>query len=144
LSALLGFDCAGTVHSLGSAVPKNAFKAGEEVWLLGSTVPTHSNAEYVLVDYRVLAPKPKSLNFSDAAAIPLVGLTAWELLIEQLKVGEEPGAILIINGAGGVGSIATQLARNVSGLKHVIATASRETRYVKSLSNKPTLTVVFI
>jgi NADPH2:quinone reductase len=93
-------------------------------------LPSHSNAEYVLADYRVIAPKPKALSFKDASAIPLVGLTAWELF-DQLGVGDEPGAILIINGAGGVGSIATQLARNVRGLSTVIATASRETRQVE-------------
>jgi NADPH2:quinone reductase len=123
-----GFDAAGIVHSVGSSVPAGAFKLGEEVWLLGSTVPSHSNAEYLLADYRVIAPKPKTLSFEDASAMPLVGLTAWELF-EQLKVGEEPGAILIINGAGGVGSMATQLARNVRGLSTVVTTASRETRY---------------
>ena len=111
------------MHSIGSAVPKDAFTMGEEVWLLGSTVPSHSNAEYVLADYRVIAAKPKTLSFEDASAIPLAGLTAWELF-EQLRIGDEKGAILVINGAGGVGSIATQLARNVYGLPAVISTAS--------------------
>jgi NADPH2:quinone reductase len=124
---MVGFDAAGTVHSVGSLVPAGIFQTGSEVWLLGSTVPSHSNAEYVLADYRVISPKPRTLSFEDASAIPLVGLTAWELF-ELLDVGHDPGAILIINGAGGVGSIATQLARNVRGLSTVIATASRDTR----------------
>lgn len=133
----IGFDAAGIVHSLGSDVPPNKFSLGQEIWLLGSTVPSHSNAEFVLSDYRVLGPKPKSLSFEDAAAFPLVALTAWELLVDQMKVGEElkaglegesDAAILIINGAGGVGSVATQIARNVLGFGTVIATASRDVR----------------
>jgi len=122
---ILGFDGAGIVHSLGSNVPPNHFKPGDEVWFLGSTVPTHSNAEYVLIDHRALSLKPKSISFEDAAGIPLVGLTAWEMLVEQMNISDD-GVILVINGAGGVGSVATQLARNVCGMKTVIATASRE------------------
>jgi NADPH:quinone reductase-like Zn-dependent oxidoreductase len=97
---------------------------------MGSALPNHSNAEYVLADYRVVAPKPKNMSFEDASAFPLVGITAWELF-EQLRVDDDPGAILVINGAGGLGSVVTQLARHVFGLSTVIATASREARLVK-------------
>ncbi|KAF8975947.1 GroES-like protein [Cyathus striatus] len=137
--SILGFDCAGVISSLGSQVPPNAFSTGEEVWLLGSTVPTHSNAEYVAVDYRVVAPKPKSLSFEDAAAVPLVGLTAWEM-IDQTGVGNEPGALLVINGAGGVGSVGIQLAK-AKGVKNIIATASRDVsiNHVKALGATHTI-----
>ncbi|KDQ50990.1 hypothetical protein JAAARDRAFT_199532 [Jaapia argillacea MUCL 33604] len=123
--SILGFDAAGIVDSIGSEVPPGLFQVGDGVWLLGSTLPSHSNAEYMVSDYRVVSRKPKSLTFEDAAAFPLVGLTAWELLVDQMKVGEVPGAVLIINGAGGVGSVATQIARHVLGVSTVIATASR-------------------
>ncbi|KAF8998366.1 GroES-like protein [Cyathus striatus] len=137
--SILGFDCAGVVSSLGTQVPAGSFTPGEEVWLLGSTIPTRSNAEYVTVDYRVVAPKPKSLSFEDAAAVPLVGLTAWEMF-DQIGVGKEPGALLVINGAGGVGSVSIQLAK-ARGVKTIIATASREVsiKHVKALGATHTI-----
>jgi NADPH:quinone reductase-like Zn-dependent oxidoreductase len=126
--SILGFDAAGVIAGVGSSVG-SAFKAGDEVYFLGSTLPTKSNAEYALVDYRAVALKPKTASFEDAAGLPLVGLTAWELVVEQLKVGQddesEGGAVLIVNGAGGVGSVASQLVRSVSGVSTVITTASR-------------------
>lgn len=86
----------------------------------------------MVADYRCVALKPSTMSFEDSAAIPLVGLTAWELMVEQMEIrsGEENAAILIINGAGGVGSMATQIAKNILGMKTVIATASREARFV--------------
>ncbi|KAF8589546.1 GroES-like protein [Ramaria rubella] len=120
-----GFDFAGVVEDLGPSVPPYAFSRGDEVYGLGSTVPTHSNAEYVAVDWQVLARKPVNANWEEAAAIPLVGLTAWEMLVEQLEIRKGQGALLVINGAGGVGSIALQIAREHLGLQTIIATASR-------------------
>ncbi|KAF8982728.1 hypothetical protein BDQ17DRAFT_1336780 [Cyathus striatus] len=78
-------------------------------------VPTHSNAEYVAANYHIIAPKPKPLSFEDVAAVPLTGM------------GNEPGALLVINGAGGVGSAGIQLAK-AKGMKNIIATASRDIR----------------
>jgi NADPH:quinone reductase-like Zn-dependent oxidoreductase len=69
------------------------------VYGLGSTVPTHSNAEYVAVDWRVLSRKPANASWEDAAALPLVGLTAWEMLVEQLEIKKDKGGLLVINGA---------------------------------------------
>lgn len=139
--SILGFDAAGVVLELGSSVPSGAFKENDEVWFLGSTLPTKSNAEYVLADWRALALKPKKLSFEDSAALPLVGLTAWELAFEQMNIGAEPGAILIINGAGGVGSITLQLAASVKGMKTVVATASRPASiaHVKALGATHTI-----
>ncbi|KAF8998354.1 hypothetical protein BDQ17DRAFT_1328823 [Cyathus striatus] len=113
--SILGFDCAGVVSSLGSQASPNTFSAGGKTWLLGSTVPTHSNGEYVAVDYRNIAPKLKPLSFEDVAAVPLTG------------AGSEPGALLVINGAGGVGSAGIQLAK-AKGVKNIIVTASWDVR----------------
>ncbi|EIW83995.1 GroES-like protein [Coniophora puteana RWD-64-598 SS2] len=149
--SILGFDAAGTIVQVGSSVPASfAHKVGDAVWLLGSSVPNKSNAEYLVADYRSIAAKPKSLEWGDAAAIPLVGLTAWELLFEQMRINEaKPAwdasgaedAILIVNGAGGVGSIASQLARSVAGLKTVITTASREASIKHTLGLGATHTI---
>ncbi|KAF8998356.1 hypothetical protein BDQ17DRAFT_1328825 [Cyathus striatus] len=122
--SILEFDCVGVVFSLWSQVPPNAFSTVEEVWRLGSTVLTHLNAEYVAVDYHVVAPKPTSLSFEDATVVPLVGLTAWEM-VDQTGVGNKPGALLVINGAGRVGNVVIQLAnakgvKGLSGATHTI------------------------
>ncbi|KAF8998364.1 hypothetical protein BDQ17DRAFT_1428449 [Cyathus striatus] len=81
-------------------------------------MPTHSNAEYVAVDC-VVAPKPKSLSFEDAAAVPLLGLPAWEM-IDQTGVGNKPGALLVIDGGGRVGNVGIQLAK-AKGMKGLSA-----------------------
>lgn len=123
---VLGFDAAGTVTAIGSAV--TGFEPGDEVFYAGVIDHPGSNAEYQLVDARIVGPKPKSLSFAEAAALPLTSITAWELLFDRLRVpyGRQAteDAILIINGAGGVGSILTQIARRLTGLT-VITTASR-------------------
>jgi len=106
-------------------VPTSKFSIGDAVFTLGSALPGHTNAEYFTAHYSTVARKPKSMSFGDAAAFPLVGLTAWELF-EQLEVHQGTGSILIVNGAGGVGSVAIQLAKNVFNIPNVIATASRE------------------
>ena len=102
------------------------FKPGDEVFYAGSLIRPGSNAEYGLVDERIAGHKPASLSDADAAALPLTSLTAWELLFDRLEVKDGKGdALLIIGAAGGVGSILTQLARRLTGLR-VIGTASRQ------------------
>ncbi|MGA1801154.1 zinc-binding alcohol dehydrogenase family protein [Rhizobium sp. HT1-10] len=123
---VLGWDAAGIVKAVGPAV--TMFKPGDEVYYAGALERDGSNAEYHLVDERIVALKPKNLDFSAAAALPLTSITAYEALYDRLRVQDPvPGAapaILIIGGAGGVGSIAIQLARTLTDLT-VIATASR-------------------
>lgn len=123
---ILGWDAAGTVESVGEAV--TLFRPGDEVYYAGSVVRPGSDAEYGLVDERIVGHKPKSLSFAEAAALPLTTITAWESLFDRLRipVGKAPtnDAILIIGAAGGVGSIAVQLARRLTSLT-VIGTASR-------------------
>lgn len=127
---ILGFDAAGTVEAVGAEC--TLFKPGDKVWYAGSIARPGSNAEYQLVDERITGRMPKTLSFAEAAALPLTAITAWEMLFDRfmIRIGKpaDAGAILITGGAGGVGSIALQLARRLTGLT-VIATASRpETR----------------
>jgi zinc-binding alcohol dehydrogenase family protein len=123
---ILGFDAAGVVEALGEKV--TLFKPGDEVFYAGALDRPGTNSELHLVDERIVGRKPKTLSFAEAAALPLTSITAWELLFDRLGVpyGRKTsgGAVLIINGAGGVGSILTQLARRLTGLT-VVATASR-------------------
>lgn len=130
-SQVTGYDAAGVVEAVGSLV--NAFKVGDEVYYAGVLGRQGTMAQYSLVDHRVAAKKPKNLDWIHAAAVPLVSLTAWEMLEEQMglqpddpKAAQSKKSILIINGAGGVGSVATQLSRKVFKLSKVIVTASRE------------------
>ena len=122
---ILGVDAAGVVQAIGSEV--TGFQAGDEVFYAGDVTRSGSNAEFQIVDERLVAKKPTGWSFSDSAALPLVAITAWELLFERMGVdsnGSDQGkAILIINGAGGVGSALIPLARK-AGLT-VVATASR-------------------
>nr|WP_314087651.1 zinc-binding alcohol dehydrogenase family protein [uncultured Shinella sp.] len=123
---VLGFDAAGIVKAVGPDV--TLFKAGDPVFYAGAIDRPGTNSEFHLVDERIVGRKPASLDFAAAAALPLTAITAWEMLFDRLKVRDAvPGAanaILIIGGAGGVGSIAVQLARHLTDLT-VIATASR-------------------
>jgi NADPH:quinone reductase len=123
---VLGWDAAGVVRAVGSKA--SLFKPGDEVYYAGSITRPGANCELHLVDERIVGVKPKSLDWASAAALPLTAITAWEALFERLDVKRPvPGAapaILIIGGAGGVGSIATQIARQLTDLT-VIATASR-------------------
>ncbi|MBX5132378.1 zinc-binding alcohol dehydrogenase family protein [Rhizobium lentis] len=125
-SKIIGYDAAGVVVATGEDV--SLFKVGDEVFYAGSIDRQGSNAELQAVDERIVGCRPKTLSFAESAALPLTALTAWELLFERLRVpyGKKSisGSILIINGAGGVGSILIQLARRLTGLT-VIATASR-------------------
>jgi len=123
---ILGYDAAGVVDAIGSEV--TLFKPGDEVFYAGSIQRQGTNAEYHLVDERIVGRKPSTLTFAQAAALPLTSITAWELLFDRLGVAPgkslDPRTLLIIGGAGGVGSILIQLARRLTGLA-VVATASR-------------------
>ncbi|HST43889.1 MAG TPA: zinc-binding alcohol dehydrogenase family protein [Luteimonas sp.] len=126
---VLGWDVAGVVKAVGTAATR--FAVGDAVYYAGALDRQGGNAEYHLVDERIVGRKPASLDWAEAAALPLTAITAWEALFDRLDVERAvPGAhsILVIGGAGGVGSIAVQLARRLTGLT-VVATASRaETR----------------
>lgn len=123
---ILGYDAAGIVKAVGEKV--TLFKPGDAVYYAGSIARPGTNAEFHLVDERIVGRKPKSLGFAEAAALPLTAITAYETLFDRLKVQDKaPGAehaILITAAAGGVGSITMQLAKQLTDLK-VIATASR-------------------
>ncbi|MBY5896379.1 zinc-binding alcohol dehydrogenase family protein [Rhizobium ruizarguesonis] len=133
---VLGWDAAGIVKAIGADV--TLFKPGDEVFYSGVISRPGSNAEFHLVDERIVGAKPKSLDFAAAAALPLTSITAYEALFDRLKVQDAVSgagrSILIIGGAGGVGSITIQIARALTDLT-VIATASRpETQdWVKEL-----------
>lgn len=123
---ILGWDAVGVVESVGHDV--TLFKPGDEVFYAGSIVRPGTNAEFHLVDERIVGRKPKSLSIAQAAAMPLTTITAWELLFDRFQVSRASatsGALLIAGGAGGVGSMLIQLARQLTNLT-VIATASRE------------------
>jgi zinc-binding alcohol dehydrogenase family protein len=129
-SRVLGWDAAGTVEAVGPE--SNLFKPGDAVYYAGDVTRPGCNSEFHLVDELIVGRKPKTLDFAQAAAMPLTSITAWEAFYDRMKV--QPGrSMLIIGGAGGVGSIGIQLARN-SGLT-VVATASRPetSAWVKSL-----------
>lgn len=123
---ILGWDAAGVVDAIGSEV--SLFKVGDEVAYSGVFTRPGANAEFSLVDERIVGPKPKTLSFAEAAALPLTTITAWEVLFERLRIPcgtkLQEGALLVIGGAGGVGSILIQLARRLTGLT-IVATASR-------------------
>jgi len=126
VAQVLGYDAAGVVEEVGPQV--SLFRPGDEVFYAGDVTRPGSNAEYQLVDERIVSLKPRTLSFTEAAAMPLTSITAWELLFDRLSVGfgtkTSAGVILIINGAGGVGSMLIQFARRLTGLT-VVATASR-------------------
>jgi NADPH2:quinone reductase len=123
---VLGWDAAGVVVGTGPDV--SLFNPGDEVYYAGALQRQGTNAEFHLVDERIVGRKPRSLGFAEAAALPLTAITAWEAFFDRLDVAKAvPGAasaVVIIGGAGGVGSIAVQLARKLTGLT-VVATASR-------------------
>lgn len=123
---ILGFDAAGVVDAVGPDV--SLFKPGDEVFYAGSILRQGTNSEFHLVDERIVGKKPTSLSFTQAAALPLTSITAWELLFDRLGAvpgkSLDPRTLLITGGAGGVGSILIQLARRLTGLT-VVATATR-------------------
>lgn len=123
---VLGWDVVGTVRAVGKLVAH--FKPGDRVWYAGAINRPGANSQLHLVDERIVALAPLSLTDAEAAALPLTGITAWEMLFDRLGVergGRSEGkSLLIIGAAGGVGSILVQLARRLTGLT-VIGTASR-------------------
>ena len=124
---VLGWDASGTVVAVGADV--SLFKPGDAVYYAGAIDRSGSNARMQLVDERIVGRKPSTLDFAQAAAMPLTTITAWELLFDRLNVPRGNGGrhrvILVMGGAGGVGSMAIQLARRLTNAT-VIATASRE------------------
>lgn len=133
---VLGWDAAGTVVDAGADATK--FRPDDAVYYAGALTRPGTNSEFHLVDERLVGRKPATLGWAEAAALPLTTITAWEALFDRLDVRKPvPGvlhALLVVGGAGGVGSIAIQLARQLTDLT-VIATASRpETQeWVRSL-----------
>jgi zinc-binding alcohol dehydrogenase family protein len=123
---VLGYDAAGIVKAVGSQA--SLFKTGDEVFYAGAINRSGTNAEYHVVDERIVGPKPKTVSFAEAAALPLTAITAWEMLFDRLRVPygvkKPAGTLLVLAGAGGVGSIMIQLARKLTGLT-IIVTASR-------------------
>lgn len=123
---VLGWDAAGVVRAVGPEV--SLFKPGDRVWYAGDISRPGSNAQWHLVDERIVGHMPNRLDFAQAAALPLTSITAWEMLFDRLglRPGKAPSEdrLLIIGAAGGVGSIMTQLARRLTALT-VIGTASR-------------------
>lgn len=122
---VLGWDAVGIVDAVGAEV--TGFKIGERVYYAGVINRPGSNAELQLVDERIVGRAPATASDAEAAALPLTAITAWEILFERLGVKEGGGQgqhLLVIGGAGGVGSILIQLARQLTKLT-VIATASR-------------------
>jgi zinc-binding alcohol dehydrogenase family protein len=132
---VLGFDAAGVVEAVGPRVTR--FRPGDAVFYAGSRIRSGTNAELHCVDERIVGRKPATLDFAQAAAMPLTAITAWEALFDrlQLRLGapHDAGTLLITAGAGGVGSIAVQLARRLTGAR-VIATASRPESRAQALA----------
>ncbi|MDO6561786.1 zinc-binding alcohol dehydrogenase family protein [Amphritea sp. 1_MG-2023] len=123
---VLGYDASGVVEAVGEAVQN--FQVGDQVFYAGSMIRPGTNSEYHLVDERIVAKKPTSLSHAEAAAMPLTSITAWEALFDRLDVTRPTTQggklILIIGGAGGVGSIAIQLLRALTDMT-IITTVSR-------------------
>src|SRR3546814_360515 len=129
-SRILGWDAAGIVRATGPRATR--FKQGDRVWYAGDITRPGSNSELQAVDERIVGPMPTSLDFAEAASLPLTAITAWELLFDRLRVqAADPtdnNVLLVVGAAGGVGSILTQLARTLTGMT-TLGTASRtETR----------------
>ncbi|HKV22302.1 MAG TPA: zinc-binding alcohol dehydrogenase family protein [Mycobacterium sp.] len=121
---ILGYDAAGVVEAVGPGVETLA--VGDEVFYAGDITRQGSNAQLQAVDERIVARKPSSLSFADAAALPLTTITAWETLFDRFGLTKDStGDLLVLGAAGGVGSIMIQLAKALTGVR-VIATASRD------------------
>jgi zinc-binding alcohol dehydrogenase family protein len=124
---VLGWDAAGTVEAVGAAV--QGFAVGDPVWYAGALNRPGCNSEWQLVDARLVSRRPTSLSAAEAVALPLTAITAWELLFDRLRLSQGPEAhrgeaLLVMGGAGGVGSILVQLALQLTG-QMIIASASR-------------------
>ncbi|MBK0095541.1 zinc-binding alcohol dehydrogenase family protein [Erwinia sp. S63] len=127
LPRILGWDAAGIVRATGPLATR--FKPGDRVWYAGDITRPGCNSEFHAVDERIVGPMPASLDFAQAASLPLTTITAWELLFDRLQLhAADPtdhNVLLVTGAAGGVGSILTQLARKLTGAT-VIGTASRQ------------------
>jgi NADPH:quinone reductase len=120
---VLGYDGAGVVEAIGSSV--TTLGVGDEVFYAGDISRPGSNAELQAVDERIVAERPGTLSFADAAALPLTSITAWECLFDRLRLTDDSsGTLLVLGAAGGVGSIMVQLAKLRTRLR-VLGTASR-------------------
>ena len=120
---VLGWDAAGIVEATGPEV--TFFRPGDHVFYAGALMRQGSNAEKQLVDERLVGVMPARLDWGQAASLPLTSVTAWEMLFDRMAItARTQGVLLVVGGAGGVGSILIQLARKLTGLT-VIATASR-------------------
>lgn len=122
---IIGWDAVGTVEAVGDKTSR--FKVGDQVYYAGDLTKDGCNAEYQLIDERIVGHKPKNLSLAESAALPLTALTAYEALFDRIKINPEKDkgkTVLILAGAGGVGSIAIQIAKKMANLT-VIATASR-------------------
>jgi len=122
---IIGWDSVGTIEAVGDKT--ELFKVGDTIFYAGDITRPGTNAEFQLVDERIVGKRPSNISLEEAAAMPLTSLTAWEILFDRIRISAEKDkdkSILIIGGAGGVGSIAIQLAKKVARL-NVIATASR-------------------
>ncbi len=120
---VLGYDAAGVVEAVGPAV--TSLGVGDEVFYAGDVSRAGSNAELQVVDERIVAERPGTVSFADAAALPLTSITAWESLFDRLRLtAESTGTLLILGAAGGVGSIMVQFAKLLTGVT-VVGTASR-------------------
>jgi len=120
---ILGYDAAGVVERVGAEA--TLFRPGDEVFYAGSIARPGTDAQFHLVDERIVGPKPASLDFAAAAALPLTTITAWESLFDRLRLtSSSSGTLLVLGAAGGVGSVLVQLARQLTGLT-IIGTASR-------------------
>ena len=121
---VIGWDATGVVKSVGENV--SLFKPGDKVWYAGDITRSGSNAQFQLVDERIVGHMPSSLSYGEAAALPLTSITAWELLFDRLNVAknDDSKSILVIGAAGGVGSIMVQLLKQSTKL-NIIASASR-------------------
>lgn len=133
---VLGWDAAGIVEAVGPEVI--GFQPGDAVYYAGDITRPGSNAEYQLVDERIVGHKPASLDDAGASAFPLVTLTAWEALFDRLGIDSEGKkdagkTLLIIGGAGGVGSIAIQLAKRAGLVVIVTASRTETTEWVQAL-----------
>ncbi|MGB7400454.1 zinc-binding alcohol dehydrogenase family protein [Castellaniella sp.] len=123
---ILGWDASGIVRATGLLATR--FKPGDHVWYAGDITRPGSNSELQAVDERIVGPMPTSLDFAQAASLPLTAITAWELLFDRLRIhAADPvdnNVLLVVGAAGGVGSVLTQLARVLTGAT-IIGTASR-------------------
>ena len=120
---VLGYDAAGVVVGVGPEVTR--FRVGDEVYYAGSIGRPGTNPQFHLVDERITGHKPATLDFAEAAALPLTTITAWEALFDRFRLAKDStGTLLVMGAAGGVGSVLVQLARALTGVT-VIGTASR-------------------